>query len=309
MGFIVETSFFGNFKQTEDPKVLIIPVPYEYTALYVKGTKNGPQAILNASVYLNSFDDELWLEPSIVGINTTNFVNCEFVNNKSKSPFNELEQVVRSAIIAGSLPVVIGGEQSISYGSIKAVYDLYPDVSVLYFSAALNSKNIFQNNKFNSACTFRRVSEVMTDFKIVQVGGRSISSEESAWLDNTNPSFEIFFAKDKNRWNAAEILSNLSKNIYISFNFDVLDPSVMPSVSKPEPGGLTYEQVLDIIKNICVFKDIIGMDFVGLTPISSLAAPDFLASKLIYKIIGYTFARQLGVFEENKESPLVASEP
>ena len=128
MGIIVETNYFGNCKQEEAPKVLIIPTPYEYTTSYCKGTKNGPQAILNASTKLEFFDDELWLNYSSLGINTTNFVNCEFVNNKTTDPFIELEQAVRNSVISGALPIVLGGEHSISYGGIKAIYDLYPDV-------------------------------------------------------------------------------------------------------------------------------------------------------------------------------------
>lgn len=298
---IVETNFFGNCNQSEDPKVLIIPTPYEYTTAYVKGTKNGPQAILNASIHLEHFDDELWLDTSKIGINTSNFLTCEFVNNKSKQPFNELEQVVRNAIIGGCLPVVLGGEQSLSYGSLKAIYDLYPDISVLHFSSHSGLKATFQNNKFSHACALRQISETMPDFKIVQVGIRSISEEESSWLEKSNPNIEIYFAKDKNRWNVADLLANLTKNVYISFNFSVLDSGIMPSASTPEPGGLGFEQVTDIIKNICAFKDVVGMDFVELAPVPDLHAPDYLAAKLIYKSIGYTFARQLGAFDEKEK--------
>ena len=305
---IAQTNYFGNFKQSDDPKVLIIPSPYEYTTSHDnKGTKNGPQAILNASIKLESFDDELWQDISSIGINTSNFVTCEFANNRSSQGFSEIEQAVRNTVIAGSFPVVIGGENSLSYGSIKAIYDLYPDVSILNFSAHTNLKATFQNNKYSHACTIRRITETMPDLKIVQLGIRSISQEEKEWLENNDLNIEIFFAKDKTNWNTADILSNLSKNIYVSFNFDSLDPGIMPSVTRPEPGGLSYEQVLDIIKNVCAFKEIVGADFVELSPIPGLSAPDSLGAKLIYKTIGYTFARQLGVFEE-KESTLAASE-
>ncbi|MBI3591399.1 MAG: agmatinase [Candidatus Melainabacteria bacterium] len=300
MGTIVETNFFGNFSQGEDPKVLIIPTPYEYTTSYCKGTKNGPQAILNASTHLEKFDDELWTDVNKIGINTSSFINCEFVNNKTTQPFSEVEETIRSTVINGCLPIVIGGEHSISYGSIKAIYDLYPDVSILYFDAHANLKSSFQNNKFNHSCTLRQIYETMPDLKIVQLGARSISKEEVAWIENTNPNIEFFFARDKNQWKMPDIISNLGKNVYVSFNFNVLDSGIMPSCVTPEPGGLSFEQTMDIIKNICAFKEIVGMDFVEFTPIQGLQAPDFLAAKLIYKIIGYTFARQLGAFEENE---------
>ena len=306
---IVETSFFGNFKQAEDPKVLIIPVPYEYTTSFVKGTKNGPQAILNASIHLENFDDELWLDTSCIGINTSNFVMCEFANNKSSQPFNEVEQIVRNTVIGGCLPIVIGGEHSLSYGSVKAIYDLYPDVSVLHFGARSNLKATHQNNKYSYACTIRRISEEMPDLKIVHVGTRTISQEEAEWLEGSSPNGEMYFSKDKNRWNLADILSNLTKNVYLSFDFSVLDSSIMPSVSTPEPGGLSYEQTTDIIKNVCAFKDIVGMDFVELAPVDGSQAPNFLAAKLIYKGIGYTFARSLGIFEESSEMPEREKEP
>lgn len=299
MGFVAETAFFGNLEPINDPKVLIIPAPYEYTTSYVRGAKHGPQAILNASAHLNSFDDELWADISSVGINTTSSVICEFVNNKSKQPFNELEQVVKNAIIGGSLPVVIGGEHSVSYGALKAIYDLYPELSVLHFGAHSNLRAVYKDNKFNHVCTLRQVMEAMPELKLVQVGIRNISKEEADWLSNSNPNIDIYFAKDKSRFTTAEILSSLTKNVYISFDLGVFDPTFMPSVSEPVPGGLTYIQVIEILKSVCSFRDIIGMDFIGLTPIGGFYPPDFLAAKLIYKTIGFIFSDEL----REKSSP------
>lgn len=306
MAMIVETNCFGDFEQSDDPKVLIIPAPYEYTTSYVKGTKNGSQAILNASKHLDSFDEELWADISKIGINTSGFITCEFTNNKSKQPFAEIEQAVRDAVINGSMPIVIGGEHSITYGSMKAVYDLFPDVSILHFGARCNLKSTILENKFSNQCVFRRISETMPELKITQVGIRSLSNEEADWLETNEPNIEIYFARDKNRWNVADILTNLSKNVYLSFDFNALGSDTMPSVSIPEPGGFSFEQVCDIIKNICAFKEIVGMDFVELAPIANFNAPDFTAAKLIYKAIGYSFARELGAFEE-ESSELISS--
>ncbi len=305
MGMIVETNYFGSFEQADDPKVLIIPTPYEYTTSYIKGTKNAPQAILNASKHLDSFDEELWVDISKIGINTSNFVLCEFVSNKSKQPFIEIEQAVRDAVINGSMPIVIGGEHSITYGSMKAIYDLFPDVSILHFGARSYVKSAILENKFSNECVFRRINETMPELKMVQAGIRSLSNEESNWLETSDPNIEIYFSRDKNRWNVADILTNLSKNVYLSFNFSALDPGVMPATSIPEPGGFSFEQACDIIKNICAFKEIVGMDFVELSPMPNFCAPDFTAAKMIYKSIGYSFARELGAFEE-EESSLVA---
>ena len=159
-------------------------------------------------------------------------------------------------------------------------------------------KNTVMENKFSSQCVFRRINEIIPEVKITQVGIRSLSNEEASWLETNNPNIEIYFARDKNRWNVADLLTNLSKNVYISFNFNVLDPGVIPSSTIPEPAGFGFEQACDIIKNICAFKEIVGMDFVELSPIANLSAPDFTAAKLIYKSIGYSFARELGAFEE-----------
>ncbi|MBI2996365.1 MAG: agmatinase family protein [Candidatus Melainabacteria bacterium] len=306
MSIITETNYFGNFRHIEDPKVLIIPVPYEYTASSNKGTKYGPQGILNASTHLESFDDELWTEIEKIGINTTNFVSCEFVNNKTKQPFVEVEDAVRNAIISGCLPILIGGEHSLSYGAIKAVYDLYPDISVVHFGAHLDLKESLQGNKYTNKCTIKQIYNLMPDLKIVQVGTRLVSLEEKNWLEENNPNIDIFFAKDKNRWTVADLLTNLTKNVYVSFNLNFLDTSIMPSVQRPEPGGLSWNQAIDIMKNICTFKEIVGMDFVEFTPIPDLLAPNILAAKIIYKSIGYTFARQLGVLEE--ENSFVSTE-
>ena len=213
MGINIETNFFGDLSQTDEPKVLIIPTPYEYTTSYCKGTKNGPQAILNASTKLEFFDDELWLNYSSLGINTTNFINCEFVNNKTTDPFIELEQAVRNSVISGALPIVLGGEHSISYGSTKAIYDLYPDVSILHFDAHANLKSSYKNNKYSNSCIIRQIHSSMPDIKIVQVGIRNISKEETEWLESENPNIEILFARDRNRWNITDILTNLTKNV------------------------------------------------------------------------------------------------
>ena len=302
MGMIVETNYFGDFEQADNPQVLVIPVPYEYTTPYIKGTKNAPQTILNASKHLDSFDEELWVNISKIGINTSNFVSCEFVNNRSKQPFSEIEQAVRDAVINGSMPIVIGGEHSITYGSIKAIHDLFPDVSILHFGARPYLKNTVMENKFSSQCVFKRINETMPELKITQVGVRSLSNEEADWLETNNPNIEMYFARDKSRWNVADLLTNLSKNVYISFNFNVLDPGIMPASTIPEPAGFSFEQACDIIKNICTFKEIVGMDFVEFSPIPNLNAPDFTAAKLIYKAIGYSFARELGAFEEEASS-------
>ena len=140
----------------------------------------------------------------------------------------------------------------------------------------------------------------MPDLKIVLLGTRSISEEETEWLESANPNIEVFFTRDKSRWNTADILSNLTKNVYLSFDFSALDSGIMPSCLIPEPGGLSWTEACDIIKNVCAFKEILGMDFVGLAPIQGIAAPDLLAAKLIYKSIAYTFARELGAFEEER---------
>jgi len=280
MGIIVETSFFGNFEQALDPEVLIIPTPYESTSIS-KGVKNAPQAILNASKHLESFDDELWIEINKIGINTSNFV---------KTDLSEVEQAVRNSVINGSLPIVLGGEHAVSYGAIKAIYDLYPDVSVLYFGA--------RPNVSLESFPIKKIYENFPDIKVVQTGIRSLSREEADWLERNSANIEVFFLKDKVNWTVADIISKLSQNVYICFNFNTLDSSIMPSVKVPEPGGFSFDEATSLLKNICIFKEVVGMDFTDFCPIQGMTAPDFLAAKLIYKTIGYTFARELGVFEE-----------
>lgn len=301
MSIIVETHYFGNLTQVDKPRVLIIPAPYEYTTGFIKGVKNASQAILNSSLNLDLFDEELWADISRVGINTSDFVDCAFVCNGSKQPFIELEQVVKTSVINGSIPVVVGGESTISLGSVKAVYDLYPDVTILHFGSRPKLKQEVQENKYHHQCSIRNIIEEMPDIKLVQIGARSISEEESIWI-NENPRCEIFFAREKQNSNLIEeVLASLSKNVYISFDFSVLDPSIMPSSLSPEPGGLLFDEVLNILRNVCTSKEIIGCDFVNLAPREDLFASNYLASKLIYKTIGYMFAEELGVFEEEQE--------
>lgn len=306
MDLIVETNHFGDLEQVKNPKVLIIPAPYEYTTTCKKGAKNGSQAILNASKWIESFDEEIWADTSLVGINTSDVIKCDFVSDTVKHPFAELEKVVRSTVISGGTPMVLGGENSLTYGSIKAIYDMYPDISILHFDSRPNLKDRFKDNKYSSQSFMREIYSYMPDVKVVQLGIRDISPEEIEWVESNDYNIEMYFAKDKSSWDIGEILSNLTKNVFISFDYSVFDSSLIPANSNPSPGGLLWDETLDILKNVCTSKEIVGADFVELSPSAGLEASNQLAAKLVYKTIAYTYAQELGAFEEDEE--LVASE-
>lgn len=298
MSIIVETNSFGNFESSK-PRATIIPVSFECSKKPKKGTRNGAQAILNASLHLSPFDDEVMADISKLGINTYNFIDLSATEAESKEPFRLIEKAVKFSIIDGSIPFLIGGEGAISYAAVKSLYDLYPDISVIHFSSR-TKLNIAAENKFDSRNSMGLLFESMPDVNIVNIGVRSTTEKEIVFAEENN--LDLYYAGDKKNWDLSEILSKLTKNVYISFDCSVLDSSMVPSVSYPEPNGLSFNECLNILKNICAYKEVLGIDFVEFSPIENLVAADITIAKLIYKTIGYTFAEDLGLFDEQEDA-------
>lgn len=253
-------------------KFKLIPCPHEETVSWGKGTKNGPKAIINASNYLEDFDEEL-LDKSI---KKSEVEISKPVTKKA------LTSACSKTLRSGKIPIVLGGEHSISPNAVKAVKTAYPDLSVLHLDAHADLRDSYQGTKESHACAARRMQEICP---VISVGVRSISKEEYKFAKENNLLDNIFFGNNLLR--DEEIIGKLSKNVYISFDVDVFDPGIMPSTGTPEPGGLTWLQVLNLFKKVCREKNIVGADFVELAPIKGLHAPDFMVAKLVYKLMGY----------------------
>lgn len=292
------SNYFGlseDYSSRDNSRVAIVPVPYEATTSYGKGTKEGPQALLDASKQVELFDDELWIEPFKIGIHTLDTVNIDAVNDSTENPFGQLTDAVRPLIEGERFPIILGGEHSISTGAVRACIDKYPELSMLHIDAHCNLRTSYEGNSHGNASVAHQVYKLLPKPNIAQVGIRNISWEEVAWMEEEEPNINIFWARNQDKWDVNEIINTLSDDVYLSISVDCLDSGIMPATGHPEPGGLTWYKLLELIKLVCVRKNVVAADLTELAPIAGLNAPNFLAAKLMYKLIGYRFALDLGV--------------
>lgn len=268
-------------------RVVIIQAPYEGTLTYMKGAAGGPGAIIEASMNMEIFDDELQVETYKAGIYTS--PPLEFPPEITPEQAAEkVKDAVTEVFKANKFPVVLGGEHSITVGCVRAAKEFSGDVSVLHLDAHYDLRDEYKGSKHNHACVARRIQEMCP---IVEVGVRGVSKEEKDFLD-TSPAnvktVSVYDILDTADWKK-KISRLLGENIYITIDLDVLDPSVMPSVGTPEPGGLGWYEFLDLLKIVIRDKRVVGFDVVELSPKAGVIAPDFLAAKIIYRLLGYIF--------------------
>jgi agmatinase len=271
-------------KQYRDPskaKVVIVPVPYDKTSSWGKGADKGPAAILSASEIVENYDIESDSEPYKVGIFTDNAVT------EDKSPEKMVQAVEKriSAHLANDkFPVLLGGEHSVSIGAIQAQVKKYSKVTVLQLDAHGDLRDEYHNSRYSHACIMARAQDIC---KTVQVGIRSMDSSEKPRAKKSN----VFFAENiagKTGW-VKKVLSTLKGNVYVTIDLDVFDPSIMPSTGTPEPGGLLWYEVLDLLRQVFRKTNVTGFDVVEMCPNKTDKGPDFLAAKLVYKLISYKF--------------------
>lgn len=269
----------------DSAKVIVLPIPYETTSTYRGGTKDAPLSIIASSRFLELYDEEIEVETYKVGIYTLS--ELEINLGTFSSTINQIKKVVKQIISKNKFPVILGGEHSISLGCVQAFFEKYPDLCVLQLDAHADLRDSYQGTKFSHACVGRRILEIVP---IIQVGIRSMSYEESIFIKN-NSNVKIIYAKDFQK-KKDEIINLLGKTVYLSFDLDFFDPSIMPTVGTPEPGGLFWYETLEFLKELNKKKNVVGIDIVELTPLSGVNHPDFLAAKLIYKLIGYKFFKE-----------------
>jgi agmatinase len=264
--------FIGSKYSFEESDVVILPVPYEKTVCYMPGTAKGPKAIIDASVQLEDFDVELGYEMNKkVKIHTAEEVK-----------FEELEKNVNEITQKNKFPVVLGGEHTVTVPAVKAIAERYSDLSVLQIDAHADLRDEFEGEKLSNACVMRRIREITK--KTVQVGIRDMSAEESDYIGGEGIGKYVHgtdFDIDK-------VVEQLSDNVYITIDLDGFDPSEVPAVGTPQPGGLHWSEVTALLKKIAEKKNIAGFDVVELSPIEGQVASDFFAAKLVYKMIGYS---------------------
>jgi agmatinase len=273
---------WGEYSNIRDARIVIIPVPYDRTSTWIKGADKGPTAIIEASANMELYDIETGSEVYRKGIFTADALKVEDL-----LPEDMIEMVseeVRHYIEKEKFTVVVGGEHSVSIGSIKAHVKSSADVTVLQLDAHTDLRDEYNGSKYNHACVMARAREACP---IVQVGVRSMDSSEKEFIDRGR----VFFAEDiysRTGW-IDEAVGKLSGKVYVTIDLDVFDPSIMPSTGTPEPGGLLWYEVLRLLKAVSDKKNIVGFDVVELCPNERNKAPDFLAAKLIYKMLSYKF--------------------
>ena len=270
-----------EYSKFEDARTVIIPVPYDETSTWVKGADKGPAAIIEASANMELYDIETDSEVYLKGIFTDKAI--EGISSPEELAETVAERV-QQYLKKGKFTVVIGGEHSVSIGSIKAHVNNNRDIAVLQLDAHSDLRDEYEGSKYNHACVMARARELCP---VVQVGIRSMDVCEKKFIDSER----VFFAKDiynSKGW-IEKVVARLPGKVYITIDLDVFDPAIMPSTGTPEPGGLLWYDVLALLKRVCEKREVVGFDVVELCPNKANKASDFLASKLIYKLLSYKF--------------------
>ncbi len=273
------------FCDPKTAKVTIIPAPLEYSVCYMKGTEHGPQAILDASSQMELYDEELDCCPIEVGVYT--LPALEYSGLDHASALKLTGEAVHAVLKQGQIPLTIGGEHSLSAPPIAATHEFYPDLTVIHIDAHGDLRDEYEGTKLSHASIERRVVEM--GIPLLEIGIRSFSPEEAQFL-KSHPDVEVVWAYQMANGRAQIPWDRLTAHTYLTIDLDALDPSEMPAVGTPEPGGLHWYELLKLVREINQRTTIVGMDVVELCPMPGQARADFLAAKLVYKLIGYRFA-------------------
>tara|TARA_B100000530_G_scaffold232096_1_gene150237 strand:+ start:1623 stop:2528 length:906 start_codon:yes stop_codon:yes gene_type:complete len=271
------------------PRVTVVPFGLEKTVTYGGGASRGPEAIINASKKVEFFDEDFWGE------------TFRYYNLKTLAPFTikediklaleQIENIVEDILDDDSFPLILGGEHSLTAGAIRPFINRYEEIFILHFDAHTDLRDSYDSERFSHASVMRRCLEE-PGVRIISVGVRNISAQEIEFFESNRDRINIHWAKDRDNWNIKNIIAPLkNKDVYISFDLDGFDSSLMQATGTPEPGGIFWNDAINIIKAASAeANNIIGADIVELAPVIGLHACDFLAAKLAYKILGFRFS-------------------
>jgi len=271
----------------ESSRIVVLPVPYEATTTYRSGCHAGPGAIIEASANMELYDEELRREPCEVGIHTLPPMD---VVDDPLHMIQRIDAVATEHLKKMKFVTMLGGEHSISLGMVQALHRFHSDLSVLVLDAHADFRDSYRGNKHSHACIGRRISEIC---RLTQAGVRSLSSEEAHDLERggvvTCWAQEVRESRNSGGLEAItnRIIESLSDHVYISVDADVFDPSIMPAVGTPEPGGLLWDEVVCLLRGVADAKHVVGLDLVELAPIPGIVHSEFMAARLIYKMWGY----------------------
>jgi len=272
-----------NFKE----KVVIVPFGLEKTVSYGGGTKNGPKEIIKASHQVELYDEELGYEPyKKIGIKTLKPFK---IDKNIKTALKKISNINKEILNKKLFPMTLGGEHSITPGCILPFVKRYKKLCLLHFDAHADLRESYNGEKFSHASAIKRCLDYK-NVSVISFGIRNISKTEVPFLKKNSSRINIFWAKDKSKWNLKKFKKLIkNKNVYLTFDVDGLDSSIMPATGTPEPGGLLWDETLNIIKIAAKNSNIVGSDINELAPIKGFNCYNFLVAKLAYKIIAYIF--------------------
>jgi agmatinase len=274
----------NEFAKKETAKIVLIPVPYDGTSTWQKGANKGPAAFLEASENMELYDIETDSEVYKEGIH---LVDPVLENSSPENMVNEVYEITKDYLLKRKFVTLIGGEHSISIGSIKAFNEVYDDLTVLQLDAHADLRKEYQGSTCNHACAMHEANK---NSNLIQVGIRSMDKTEKFLMDEER----VFFAHEMevdDYWmdNSIDLMTD---NVYITIDLDAFDPSILPSTGTPEPGGLIWYEILHFLKRVFNEKNVVGFDIVELCPNPKEKSSDFLAAKLYYKMLSYKFSTE-----------------
>jgi agmatinase len=276
----------SEYSRFDTSKVVILPIPYEKTTTYIKGTSKGPEAILKASYQVELYDEELQVEPFHIGIYTS-----EPLCNDQPEPEEMVERVrkeVVKLVRQGKYVIGLGGEHSISIGIARAFADVFGTFTTVQIDAHTDLREEYEGSKYNHACIMKRILEVSPG---VHIGIRSMCLEEAELVKERNiPVISAREIYSNSHWMDKALSHIKTDRVFLTIDADGFDPSVIPGVGTPEPGGLLWYPALVFLRKLFKAKDVIGFDITELCPLENHILSDFTCAKLVYKLIGYKYS-------------------
>ena len=287
-----------EYARLESSKIVLIPVPYDGTSTWQKGADKGPEAFLKASENMELYDIETNSEVYKEGVYLTNSIK---ENTSPEAMVASVHQITKEFINKNKFVTLFGGEHSISIGSIRAFNECYNNLTVLHIDAHADLRKEYLGSSCNHACA---VYEASQNTNLVQVGIRSMDITETRVMNKD----KVFFAHEMatNEYWMEDVIDSLTTNVFITFDLDAFDPSIMPSTGTPEPGGLFWYETLEFLQKVFKARNVVGFDIVELCPNETEKSSDFLAAKLYYKMLSYKFSsneEEYGEEVETENSP------
>ncbi len=274
----------GQYAKLDQSKIVLIPVPYDGTSTWQKGADKGPEAFLEASENMELYDIETNSEVYKEGIYLANAVT---ENDSPEKMVETVHKVVKSYIKKNKFVTIFGGEHSISIGTIRAFNEAFNNLTVLHIDAHADLRKSYEGSTCNHACA---VYEASQETNLIQVGIRSMDAIEKSVMDLDKTYFAHEMVIDDTWMDSA--IEQMTENVFITFDLDAFDPSILPSTGTPEPGGLFWYETLDFLKQVFKEKNVVGFDIVELCPHVNEKSSDFLAAKLYYKMLSYKFQNE-----------------